>query len=429
MKAKLTAETLKGLKVADAPCEVRDTELQGFLLRVLKSGSRTYFFQYRNAAGRQRNYRIGSAGSLKPRQARDIAEDLAGKVLSGVDIHAARIEERQQGEFERLRTWGAFVEHHLAPWVMEYRRQGAQTLQRLETNFGDLKDRPLSEVTAWVIEKWRASRLKAGVSKATLNRDVGDLKAALAKAVEWKLLESSPLATLKPFKLDATANVRWLSAEEDTRLRAALSARDAAAKAERASANAWRQARGYALYPEFSQDSFSDHLTPMVLLALNTGLRRGELFRLRWADVVFFRQTLTVHGQNAKSGQTRHVPMNSEVVSVLKAWQRQSSDAGLVFPGRGGEPLTNVKNAWAGVLKKARISNFRFHDLRHDFASKLVMAGVPLNTVRELLGHEDLATTLRYAHLAPDHKAAAVEALVASPTTSGAIEDANCAAP
>ena len=72
-------------------------------------------------------------------------------------------------------------------------------------------------------------------------------------------------------------------------------------------------------------------------------------------------------------------------------------------------PLTNIKNSWTGLLKKAGLKDFRFHDLRHDFASQLVMEGAPLNTVRDLLGHTDLKTTLRYAHLAPDHQAEWVE--------------------
>ncbi len=82
-----------------------------------------------------------------------------------------------------------------------------------------------------------------------------------------------------------------------------------------------------------------------------------------------------------------------------------------MFSGKVGKRLDNVRKAWAGILKDAGIVDFRWHDLRHDFASKLVMNGVPLNTVRELLGHTDLTTTLRYAHLAPDHKAEAVNRL------------------
>ena len=85
---------------------------------------------------------------------------------------------------------------------------------------------------------------------------------------------------------------------------------------------------------------------------------------------------------------------------------------GLVFPGKNGKRFNNIRRSWAGVLDAAKISGFRLHDLRHTFASRLVMAGVDLNTVRELLGHSDYSMTLRYAHLAPEHKAAAVARLV-----------------
>jgi integrase len=118
-----------------------------------------------------------------------------------------------------------------------------------------------------------------------------------------------------------------------------------------------------------------------------------------------------VEGSTAKTGRTRHIPLNAEALDVLTAWRHQTTGHDLVFPGKNGARLNNVKKAWAGVLREAQIANFRWHDLRHDFASKLVMAGVALNTMRELLGHTNLNTTLRYAHLAPDHKAEAVNRL------------------
>jgi integrase len=152
-----------------------------------------------------------------------------------------------------------------------------------------------------------------------------------------------------------------------------------------------------------------------VLVALNTGLRQGEIFNLDWLDVDLVGAQLTVRGAGAKSGQTRHVPLNSEAVAVLTAW-RASATPGYVFPGRAdGENgrLDNITKAWLHAVKAAKLETFRFHDLRHTFASKLVMAGVDLNTVRELLGHATLKMTLRYAHLAPEHKAAAVQKLVA----------------
>jgi integrase len=182
-------------------------------------------------------------------------------------------------------------------------------------------------------------------------------------------------------------------------------------KAGRTSANQWRRARSYDLYPDLTNCTYADHLTPMVVLSLNTGLRRGEVFSLTWHCVNFQAKTLTVEGTTAKSGQTRHIPLNDEALSVLKAWRKQTQGEGLVFPGKDANRLDNVRKSWAGVLNAAKIASFRWYDLRHDFVSKLVMAGMSLNTVRDLLGHADLSTTLRYAHLAPDHRAQAVALL------------------
>jgi integrase len=151
----------------------------------------------------------------------------------------------------------------------------------------------------------------------------------------------------------------------------------------------------------------------MILLAMNTGMRRGELFNLHWENIDLDRATITISGDIAKSGKTRHIPLNAISLKVLNDWRRQSQCDGLVFINPvTGNVFDNVTKAWDGILKAAGIEKFRWHDMRHHFASKLVMKGVDLNTVRELLGHADIKMTLRYAHLAPEHKANAVAKLV-----------------
>jgi integrase len=231
--------------------------------------------------------------------------------------------------------------------------------------------------------------------------------------MRWLLVSVHPLSKFKDAKVDQQRAVRFLSADKEKALRDALVARDAKRIAGRQSANAWRHARGYEQLPAFGR--YSDHVTPLVILALNTGLRRGELLGLNWPAIDFDRRILTVYGAGAKSGETRHLPLNSEAIRVLTDWKGDSTDrAGLVFAGFAGDAIADLKTAWLGVAKAANLGGFRFNDLRHSFASRLVVAGVDLDTVRELLGHSDLAMTLRYAHLAPEHKAAAVERLVAS---------------
>jgi integrase len=150
----------------------------------------------------------------------------------------------------------------------------------------------------------------------------------------------------------------------------------------------------------------------MVLISINTGIRRGELFSLKWSDINLEHRTLTVSGTNAKSGKTRHIPLNGEAFETLKQWRTQSSrENELVFTSPSGGRFDNICSSWEGVLDLAKVTSFRWHDLRHHFASMLVMKEVDLNTVRELLGHGDLKMTIRYAHLAPQVKADAVAKL------------------
>ena len=128
-----------------------------------------------------------------------------------------------------------------------------------------------------------------------------------------------------------------------------------------------------------------------MLLALNTGLRRGELLG---ADLGRRRPDgarVTVAGATAKTGLTRYVPLNSEAIDTLRTWRLRAGEDPArmpsVFPGPDGGPMFSLKTAWKPIATAAKLRDFTFHDLRHTFASKLVQAGVDLNTVRELLGH------------------------------------------
>ena len=186
-----------------------------------------------------------------------------------------------------------------------------------------------------------------------------------------------------------------------------MKARDEDLQTLRTTGNARRQYRHEKLLPPLLH--FGDHLTPAVPLSLNTGLRRGEVLKLRWTTIDFNRRLLTVEGPTAKNRQTRHVPLNEEAINTLRRWREQSGPGAHVF-----DVATGFKGPWGKLLKRARITritHFRWHDLRHHFASRLVQRGVPLNTVRDLLGHCSVQMSLRYAHLAPGQRRVAVAKL------------------
>ena len=135
-------------------------------------------------------------------------------------------------------------------------------------------------------------------------------------------------------------------------------------------------------------------------------MRKGELFGLKWEQVNFEQGIITLH--DTKNGERRDIPMDQTVKTTLKELERRSEH---VFCNEEGEAFVRVQKSFEAAVRESGIEDFRFHDLRHTFASNLVMAGEDLNTVRELLGHKDLTMTLRYAHLSPNHKTRAISVL------------------
>lgn len=412
----LTNKSLKSIKPTGNIVDYRDETITGFMVRVQRTGSMSYILEY----GRGKRYTIGQVGQITLAQAREIAQDKMAQALLGHDLNADKRAAKAQEEAEKRRhTFMTFIDNEYVLWVKSQRKSAADTLQRLRTHFyPEFGDSPLEDITVWQVEKWKAKRARDGIKIATTNRLIAALKAALSKAVEWNLISDHPLSKLK-VKGGADGNkvVRYLTPEEETLLRAALDKREEQLRQGRESGNRWRRERGYEEMSNLSEMAYANHLKPMVLISLNTGIRQGELFSLTWKDIDLNRKTLTIHGDNAKSGKTRHIPLNREALAVLQQWKAQHfGEDSLIFPSRTGGKIDNVQKSWSTVLEMAGITGFRWHDLRHSFASKLVMSGADLNTVRELMGHADIKMTLRYAHLAPEHKAVAVEKLNMTPS-------------
>ncbi|MFZ0549798.1 MAG: site-specific integrase [Steroidobacteraceae bacterium] len=391
--AKLLAS--KATQPAEKPFTIADARLPGFMVRVQPSGVRSYYARW----GRSGIQVIGKVGEFTPDEARERCQKILGNVAHGrPPVHGL---DGAEGI-----TLATFIQETYRPWLLANRPKGAErTLQRIATCFGDWYPRPLADVTVETIERWRVARLGAGTEPSTILRDVMTLSGVITRAVKLGKLADNPVRRVERPRIDRTPKVRYLDPAEEKRLREALGERDAEMRAARDSANRWRRARKQE--PLQALPHYGDHLTPAVLISINTGMRRGELLALKWTSVDVKGKQITIEGSTAKSQQTRHIPLNDEALGVLKYWKEQAP---------AGERViaidTGFKTAFSALLERAKIIKFRWHDLRHHFASRLVQAGVPLNTVRELLGHASLAMTLRYAHLAPDQKREAVARLV-----------------
>ena len=153
----------------------------------------------------------------------------------------------------------------------------------------------------------------------------------------------------------------------------------------------------------------------VVIFALNTGLRRGEIFSLRWSEVDWSRNF--IHVTNTKTGRSRIVPLNERTRAVLQQRQQKSKCEFVFVSRRTGTRLRNLRNGFGKACEDAKVTNFHFHDLRHTFASRLADAGVDAFTIAELLGHATLEMTKRYTHATDERKHRAVAALGQKPKT------------
>jgi integrase len=276
----------------------------------------------------------------------------------------------------------------------------------------------MTDITIKDIEHWRCEREKTSITFSTLKREFTSFKALMNTAKKTHLVISSHQLesyTLKPpTDIQESRDVRYLTESEEFRLRNALDEREKALIAARDSGNQWREARGYETLSPLAINGFADHLKPIVLLALNTGLRRGDLFTLEWEHINFehrhIRKLINKTKKRQKHPKPAILPLSTEALDILSRWKPKIGATGYVFKSPvTGLPFDNINKAWRQIVTNAKIESFRFHDLRHTFASRLVMAGVPLNTVRELMTHSKPEMTLIYSHLSPDHKASAIE--------------------
>jgi integrase len=222
------------------------------------------------------------------------------------------------------------------------------------------------------------------VAHSTVDKDLAVLKSFFNWCMSHGLAASNPVRSVKFFNED-NSRLRYLTEDEYKRLL------DAARNVEA-----------------------SRYLPEKIILAVHTGLRRGSLFNLRWDEVDFLNRVVRI--PRTKSGRPHSLPLNATALTTIQAlYTQRLPDCPYVFPhARGrkaGQPVKDVKNGFHAALEGAKIENFTWHDLRHTFASWLMMKGASLRAIAELLGHRGLRMVMRYAHLSPAYLSAEVALL------------------
>jgi integrase len=241
---------------------------------------------------------------------------------------------------------------------------------------------PIRQLTAEKIAAFEEARI-AQVSPCTVRNELTLLRHMLRLAHrKWNYLQRVPEIELPKAPKGRT---RFLSEEEIGRLLTAC------------------------------QESKNTHLAAIVRLTINTGMRKGEIMDLRWERVDLakdfgFNARITLY--ETKNGEPRGVPLNQAAIATFNAVEPDPAKRqGSVFKGSNGEGLKKIRTAFEKAVERARLSDFRFHDLRHTAASHLAMRGRPLKKIQEVLGHKSFSMTMRYAHLSPMHLRTAVESL------------------
>lgn len=298
------------------------------------------------------------------------------------EVEAKKRQEVAEGRFVPLAQKATPRLDVFVPEYLDYYRANRRPMstRRQETSWHSIEPvlgaKRLDEISARDVERYRRIRQQHGRSNVTINRELAFLRNLFNKAIDWGAVSENPVRKVR-FAQEHNQRIRFLTKHEEARLLPVC----------------------------------KDPLRPVVITALHTGFRAGELLSLTWEEVDFDRRLVTVESAYTKNGERRSIPMNEVLHATLEEVRIKQHKAGPVFLSRSGTPYRSFRTAFERAVKRAGITDFHFHDLRHTFASRLVMRGVDLPTVKELMGHKDIKMTLRYTHLSDAHKHEAVRAL------------------
>ena len=364
-KAQLSAQVVNAAACPPGrgKLDIYDTAIPGFILEVRPSGGKTYHLRYRDPHGRQRQFKIGDAQSISFDRARTRAQQVRSRIVLG----ESPVDERRATR--QVPTLEDFIRDSYIPHIRLHRRNYQSTLSFLRLHvhphFGALH---MDQLTPQMISGAHEGLKRAGYALSTVNKLPILLKTIYNLAIRMKVVGvvANPANAVKTFPVN-NAKERYLTPEETQRLRAVL------------------------------DEGGNRQFRHVVVLMLMLGCRKRELLDARWEDVDLDRRMWRI--PLSKSGRPRNVPLSGAAVELLRGLPRWDRCPYVIPNPSTMKPYGNLHYNWDRVRRAAGMPDLRMHDLRHSFASNLVNSGRSIYEVGRLLGHTQVKTTQRYAHL------------------------------
>lgn len=362
---RLTKRAVDGFFAGEKDAIYFDDEIKGFGVRVLPGGQKTYLIQYR-AGGRTRRVKIGRHGTLTVDEARKRAQELLGSVAKG-ENPAAELQEHRRAPRIRDVCERFYTEH-----VLQRCKPSTQGEYRRAI---DLFIKPALG-TFKVVDVQRADIAKFHHDNRTrpyqANRTLGVLSKMFNLTEVWGL------------RADGSNPCRHVPKFPEKRRETFLDLGQI----------------GYlsrTLQLCLDEGTESPQVVAAFYLLMLTGCRLSEIQFAKWSYI----DGRSLCLPDSKTGK-RRIPLNDDALAVLEMLPRAPDNDYLIFGDIPGQPITDLQRPWRRIRKKAKFPNLRIHDLRHSFASNAIQQGVDLFTVGKLLGHSQIQTTMRYAHIADD---------------------------
>jgi len=347
-------------------CDLFDSNCKGLMLEVRATGGRTYYLRYQDKRGRTRQLRLASEQDISLQQARKLAEQKKNMIALGQDP----CEEKEQTK--KVPTFAQFIEDQYMPFVKSYKRSWDTDVSLLKNHLlPRFSKRYMDEITRQDIVKMHADRKASGAAAGSANRLLIMMRYIFNLGLKWEVpgIKVNPCKGI-PLMEENNKMERYLSVEETERLYGAVCK---------------------------SENAMLKYIVPMLIL---TGARKREVLDARWEDFDLGRRAWRI--PISKSGKARHVPLSDGALALLATMPRDMDCKWAFANPETSKPYVSIFYAWNTARKNVGLSDVRMHDLRHSFASLLINSGRTLYEVQHILGHTQVKTTQRYAHLSQD---------------------------